>query len=192
MNWEERYRSGNTPWDLGEPHPELARCLAAGWPKKPEPGRAFVPGCGTGYDALALARAGWSVTAIDLVDATAGRLGRELSARSGRFVVADALEFDDEERFDLVWDHTFFCAIDPSRRTDWRAMVGRVLRDAGMVAGISFPEDRTLEDGGPPWGMSVETVEDLLERFDLIDVRPPDSPVVRRLGRERWYELRRD
>lgn len=191
MRWEEHYRSGDTPWDLGRAHPELESRLSSGWVQGAPPGRVCVPGCGTGHDALAFSRAGWSVTAIDIVDATDGRLDRELRSRKGEFVEGDALSLIDRDRFDLVWDHTFFCAIDPRKRPDWGEMVGRLVRPGGFLAGISFPEDRGVKAGGPPWGTSVETISGFLDGFELIEAARPTRTVQRRRGREHWYTFAR-
>ncbi|MDX1584357.1 MAG: methyltransferase domain-containing protein [Thermoanaerobaculia bacterium] len=189
MNWEEHYESGHTPWDLGQAHPELERRLTEGWSEDVRSKRVFVPGCGTGHDALAFARAESIVTAVDLVDATGGRLGRDLTARGGEFLQGDALELDRPNGFDLVWDHTFFCALEPERRSAWSRMVRRLVRRGGLVAGISFPEDRDEESGGPPWGMSVGELSKWLDGFDLVEAAEPLETVDRRRGREHWYLL---
>jgi len=62
IDWESKYRSGETPWDRGAPNPALTQWLAD---DALPPGRALVPGCGRGYEVMTLARAGWQVTAID-------------------------------------------------------------------------------------------------------------------------------
>ncbi|HYM97560.1 MAG TPA: hypothetical protein VET26_09670 [Candidatus Sulfotelmatobacter sp.] len=50
------YRLGRPAWDTSEPEPELNK-LAVGR----VPGRALDLGCGTGTDAIDLARRGWQV-----------------------------------------------------------------------------------------------------------------------------------
>ena len=79
-DWAAHYAAANTPWDLGGPHPELSQRLSDGDLAPPRDGaRALVPGCGHGHDALALARRGWVVTAVDLVADLAETLGKELA-----------------------------------------------------------------------------------------------------------------
>ena len=60
--WEERYRSRERPAEdfATAPVPLLARTAA-----QLPPGRALDLACGTGRNALWLARQGWSVTAVD-------------------------------------------------------------------------------------------------------------------------------
>ena len=60
------YRVGFTPWDNDEIPAELA-ALVDGDDALP-PGRALDIGCGTGTQAVHLARAGWTVTGIDAVE----------------------------------------------------------------------------------------------------------------------------
>lgn len=119
-DWANRYQSGTTPWDLGRPHDELVRRL----PELGPPGTALVPGAGRGHDAAALAAAGWSVTAIDFAPVLADHLAQAVGP-NGRVVIGDVLDFSPPSPIDLVFDHTFFCAIPPDRRPDfgrWVAM----------------------------------------------------------------------
>ena len=63
-NWEERYQTGDMPWEKGEPSPGLVDFLA-GHPELPK-GTVCVPGCGTGHDVRACAMAGFSAYGYDL------------------------------------------------------------------------------------------------------------------------------
>ena len=63
-DWEALYQANDTFWDHGVASPGLVDYLAAN-PALP-PGQTLVPGCGSGHDARALAKAGWSVTGLDL------------------------------------------------------------------------------------------------------------------------------
>ena len=190
MDWAGRYRGGDTPWDLGRPHPELVRRLAAG--ELGPPGRALVPGCGRGHDALALAGAGWEVTALDLV-ALEGPSLSFFAARGGRFLVRDALGFASDTPFDLVLDHTFFCAVEPSERPAWGRMVTRTLAPAGRLFALIFPVGRAPEEGGPPFGMHAgDLLAALGEGFTLECDEPTREPIAERRWGERWAVLRRD
>src|SRR4030095_13582194 len=63
-DWEERYQTGDMPWEKGEASPGLVDFLVA----HPELPRASVavPGCGTGHDVRAWARAVFEAHAFDL------------------------------------------------------------------------------------------------------------------------------
>lgn len=58
--FELRYLFGRAPWDTGITPPEVMTFL-----DRTPPGRALDLGCGTGTNALEMARRGWEVTAID-------------------------------------------------------------------------------------------------------------------------------
>lgn len=185
-DWAQRYHSGDTPWDLGAAHPELiARLAAGGLAPLGERRRALVGGAGRGHDGLALARAGWQVTAIDFVDATDGALARELTALGGEFRGEDALSHGAPGVFDLIFEHTFFCAIDPAARPRWGEFVRRSLAPEGRLCVLVFPVGKSASEGGPPYGT---TTEDLLAALGPEFVAKIDEPVSRRAERRSWSE----
>lgn len=191
IDWSERYRTLDTPWNLGGPHPELVRRLELLDPAPRDGFRdALVAGCGHGHDALALAAAGFVVTAVDIVHDLRDHLEEKLAALGGRFVIADALALEGEA-FDFVFDHTFFCAIDPSMRADWGAMIRRVLRPGGVLTSIVYPFSKPMEAGGPPWGVSRDAIETAVGAgFETV----ADEEVVEKGHQtwpERWLVMRR-
>lgn len=157
--WSARYDAADTPWDLGRASPLLAEVLSAdpALGRPDGPGRALVPGCGRGHDAVALAVAGWDVVAVDIAPATEPIAGPALAEAGARFELGDALAHDDGP-YDLVFDHTFFCALPLRLRPAFGALCHRVLGPDGVVASVIFPIDRAHDDGGPPFGMSVDDV----------------------------------
>ncbi len=192
-DWAARYRGADTPWDLGAAHPELqARVRELAKFREASGGRALVAGCGRGHDALCLAEAGWRVTALDIVDATAGDLGRRLSQLGGTFRVEDALGAGNGEKFDLVFEHTFFCAIDPALRPRWGASMGRALTQGGALCALVFPVGKPAADGGPPFGNSTADMlaalgSGFVARLDQVVTHG----VARRSWPERWVEFAR-
>lgn len=57
-----------TPWDKNGPQPALVELLETEASRQllPTQGTALVPGCGTGYDVVLLARQGLVVTGLDI------------------------------------------------------------------------------------------------------------------------------
>ncbi|KAA3606736.1 MAG: methyltransferase domain-containing protein [Planctomycetota bacterium] len=196
VDWAARYQEGHTPWDLGGPHPELAARLDRRDPdliRSPDtPARALVPGCGRGHDALALAEAGWRVTALDIVPALAPELAPALEKQGGRFQVGDALAYQADPPFDLLFEHTFFCALAPAKRPIYGHMAQRILRPGGRLAAIVFPIGREPKSDGPPYSMTVEDLSAALgSGFRLLENRPVAHPGKGRAWPEVWADFER-
>jgi SAM-dependent methyltransferase len=169
MDWAERYADDNTPWDMGRAHPELARRLAdhrLAASASASARRVLVPGCGRGHDALALARAGFAVTAVDIVAQLESSVGSALAAHGGRFVVSDALSLS--EPHELLFEHTFFCALPPTLRPRYGEMAARCVAPGGTLHAVVFPLDKTPRDQGPPFQMTTGDLSSALgDAFEL-------------------------
>lgn len=187
--WSARYDLGFTPWDLNNPHPELTRRLSD------DPslgqiavGRAYVPGCGTGHDALALAAAGWHVTAVDFAPAVESDLRRRLAPFDCEVHIDDALSFESEIPYDVVFEHTFFCALDLEMRPTFGGMVQRLLADTGSFMSIVYPLGKPMEGGGPPWGADPATITDVLGPAFKMTVEAEKGSVPGRRWPHVWAE----
>jgi len=130
---------------------------------------ALVPGCGRAYDALALAEHGFeSVLAIDLspaacqaAQAELAEIGDSMSTAGQRVDVRCGNFFELEGQYDLIWDNTFLCALDPEVRERWAQQMKALIAPGGELITCVFPiGDR---EGGPPYAMSVPLVHELLE-----------------------------
>jgi hypothetical protein len=63
---------------------------------------------------------------------------------------------------DLVWDHTFLCALPLGLRPAVGELARRVVRPGGLVASGVFPVDRPRGEEGPPWPYRVEDMDEAL------------------------------
>lgn len=188
--WEDLY-AGPPPWDLGEPAPPFVSLLARG--EVAPPGRVAVLGCGRGHEALLFARRGFDVVGFDFA-APAVEAGRQAARAAGlearcRFEMRDI--FAIEGAFDLVVEHTCFCAIDPARREDYVATVARILKPGGLLLGLFYL--RPNDPKGPPWPSERAELERVFVHegpFDLVSERVPADSIARRAGRE-WLTVLR-
>jgi ubiquinone/menaquinone biosynthesis C-methylase UbiE len=132
---ERAYRDGThrRQWEVPA-SPELADVLAA--LELPAGSEALDVGCGTGADAVFMARAGLSVIGVD-ISPTALGLARERAERAGvmvRWLAADVLELPLEDAsLDLVTDRGCLHHIADADRPRYTAEIGRVLRPGGLL-----------------------------------------------------------
>src|SRR5258708_2637420 len=136
--WEERYQSGDMPWEKGAPSPGLVEFLAA-HPKLPR-GTVCVPGCGTGHDVRAWAGAGFDVFGYDIAP-SAIRLAAERTREAGlsaQFQLGDFLADPPPLRFDWIFEHTLFCAIQPNQRNDYVRAVLDCLNPNALYLTVNY------------------------------------------------------
>jgi len=186
--WETQYQTGDPQWDKGAPSPGLVDFLTA----HPElrGGSVVVPGCGTGHDVRALARAGFVATGLDFAP-SAIRLAIERTSAAGLqagFQLCDFLGDPAPEPADWVFEHTLFCALPPVARDDYLRAVLRWLKPGGHYLAVNY---MICDPDGPPWAV---TREELLARFTphfdrLADWLPRSYP--NRVGKEWMFWWRR-
>jgi len=165
----QRYASGDTPWDTGVPSSELVRVVEAGG----LPGRSMLElGCGTGTNAVELARRGYRVTAVDLVE-TAVQKGIDKARLAGvsvRFLSGDLNRIDLGGPFDSVFDSGVYHGI---RRRDLAGFLSTLER-------VTRPKSRWLSlagnsnepnPSGPPLVSEAEIRRELEGSFRIIELR---------------------
>ena len=158
-DWQERYQTEDTPWDKGEPAPGLVD-----WLKKQtlDPNaRILVPGCGRGHDASAWAKAGFDTTGMDLAEiALSDAREKYESLPNLAFFPGNFLDEKPQEPYDLIFEHTLYCAIDPARREDYAKSLPNWLKPGGYFLAIHFIFP--LDEEGPPFGASKD---EIINRF---------------------------
>lgn len=186
VDWEARYRAGDTPWDEGA-SPALTAFLS----KHPMQGEILVPGCGTGHDVRAIAMHGGRVLGLDLSE-TALRMALSAPRVPGEtYELGDLFDLPASwtGRFDWVVEHTCFCAIPPTRRSDYLQAITRVLKPGGHYFGIFYMTPAAPK--GPPHGTTLEEISSLFNPgFELLEEWIPPETFEGREGRE-LCQLRR-
>ncbi len=157
-HWDEAYQ-GSPPWDIGYPQPAFAALVKDGEIK---PGRALDIGCGTGENALLLAKSGCTVTGIDLVEAAINRARSKAKDRSlsADFIVGNVLSLDllfSEGTFDIVIDSGLFHVMTDEERPAFAKQVHRVLKQGGNYFMMCFSDKDTGTQG--PRRISKEEIK---------------------------------
>lgn len=159
--WDASYHHGPAPWDIGRPQPAVVRVAAEGGFSGP----VLDAGCGTGENALHIARLGLPVIGVDVAE-TALAMAREKAATAGseidiEFVAADAFHLDQLGRkFQTVLDCGLFHTFDGEERTRYVASLASVTERDGTLYVLCF------SDEGPDTGPHPMTQEELRAPFN--------------------------
>lgn len=187
--WDETYRSGRAPWDVGHPQSAFVRLADEGAITSP----VLDSGCGTGEHALYFAARGLDAVGVDFssvaIDAARGKAAeRRLQAE---FIVHDVLNLQSlGQEFRTVVDsgtfHVFNVESDVRR---YVAGLRAVLAPAGVLHLLCFSDAQPGEVGprrvsqadlraafGDGW--SIESIEPA-----TFDANPPIGPARAWLAR---------
>ena len=124
------------PWDTGISPPELIQFMAGH-----APGRALDLGCGTGTNAIELAKRGWKVTGIDFAR-RAIRTARSKAKMVGvetEFRVADVSKLPGiAGPFDLILDIGCFHSLPSASKKTYLANLDQLLSTSGSFMLYAF------------------------------------------------------
>jgi SAM-dependent methyltransferase len=187
-DWEKRYQTGDMPWEKGAPSPGLVEYLKN---NPPLAGKILVPGCGFGHDVRAISNLQNEVSGLDL--AASAICGAQKFPHTGNetYRLGDLFDLPTEMLgvFDWVWEHTCFCAIDPSMRSEYARSVAGALKPGGHLLAIFYLN--TGHEEGPPFDVTIAELDTLFGgAFELVREWPPGAAYPGREGRE-WMRLLR-
>ena len=182
--WDERFRTGCMPWDQAGV-PDAFRAFAARHDKRP----VLIPGCGSAYEALWLAQAGWPVRAIDFSANAIAAARVQLGAYGDLVEQADFFTYTPPWVPQWIYERAFLCALPTARRADYADRMAALLTPGGLLAGVFF---LGATQKGPPFGIERDALDALLApHFELIEDEPVSDSIAVFAGRERWLVWRR-
>jgi SAM-dependent methyltransferase len=169
IEWNDRYRDGNLPWDTGQPSSQLQRVVT----QTPlQPCRALELGCGTGTNCVWLAQQGFDVTGVDLAPLAVERAEERAHAAgvNVRFVVADVLQLPDlGGPFEFFFDRGCYHAVRRDAPDAYAPAVARQLA-AGARGLILAGNAREPHDHGPPVVTEEQIRHELGPAFRILDL----------------------
>ncbi len=164
--WTNIYQTETPGWEKGHEAVWLPMALPQ---LKLGPSRVLVLGCGSGHDAAYLAKAGHKVTAVDISpEAIKGAKEKYGEVKNLSFLQSDlfGLPREWEGQFDLILEHTCYCAIDPARRNELVKYWHKLLSEKGQLLGAFFVMEK--RDGPPFGGSEWEVKQRLNKRFEFL------------------------
>lgn len=192
-DWENCYRTGEMPWDKGSPAPPLVEMIERHGPGVFGDGPVLVPGCGLGHDVRAIAGHGIPVIGLDISETAVQQANAIVKSGAEVYELGDYLspEWCEGRHFSAIWEHTCFCAIDPSQRPAYARSAAAVIEPGGMLTGVFYltPNGPGEEMDGPPFNSTIEEIEALFfPHFEKVDAWIPQNAFPGREGKE-WVAL---
>lgn len=181
--WMNVYKTEPNPgWNLNEPAAAFKDML----PRLKLPkSRILVLGCGEGHDAALFAQAGHVVTAVDFSKEAISR-GKQKYANltNLNFYESDIFHLPQDWNFsfDIVVEHTCFCAIPPDKRNELIRLYRRMLHEEGQLLAVFFAMEKR---SGPPYGSTEWEIRKRTEQgFHYLFWGRLRNSIPSRLGRE--------
>lgn len=186
------YRLGFTPWEhehIEQPLVDLVEGKHA-----PPAGRALDVGCGTGRDAVYLARHGWQVTGVDVVPQALGRAARRAADAGvavrwvqGDISAPDTLDLGHD--FGLLVDLGCFHGLRATQRQRAAEAMTKAAAPGATMLLFAFSPGRR---GPAPRGLDEAELRSRFPGWDLASARRATDVVLRGPARNAdpfWYRL---
>ncbi len=182
--WNDKYINHQTGWDLGEVSPPIKQWADSFDNKK---AKILIPGCGNAHEAEYLLKIGFQdLTLIDISHNLVENLKKKFENETRIKVICDDF-FNLTNKYDVVIEQTFFCALNPELRTNYVLKMKEILNPNGILIGVLF--NRQFE-GGPPFGGDIFEYQKIFSpSFKINTMRPCLNSIKPRQGSELWVEM---
>ena len=169
--FEEYYRTGDTPWDIGKPDFNLIQIVTT---ISIQPCRALEIGCGTGDNAIWLAQQKFEVLASDTSEVAIEK-AKEKAQQAGvqcSFRVADILNSGLQETpFGFAFDRGCFHTLDSGKdRKRFAQQVHLHLADGGLWLSLIGNADEKRLGPGPPQRSASDIVNAVGRYFEILSL----------------------
>jgi len=147
--WDNRYKTKDIRWDIGDISTPLQHYFDQ---LRDKSIKILIPGGGNSYEAEYLHVNGFqNVYVIDISEVALSNLKKRVPTfPTTHLIHQDFFELNDT--FDLIIEQTFFCALHPNLRTSYAEKMSQLLRSKGKLVGLLFND--ALYDDRPPFGGS--------------------------------------
>ncbi len=170
-HFEEQYKAGTTPWDIGKPDFNLVQTVTA---LPVAPSKALEIGCGTGDNAIWLSQQNFTVVGVDSSE-IAIKKARQKAATAKvtcTFAVLNILKGHvDGTPFGFAFDRGCFHTVDsPKQRRIFAKQVYAVLENNGVWLSLIGNADEKRVGEGPPRLSAKEIVTAVEPDFEILSL----------------------
>jgi methyl halide transferase len=179
--WNDRYQSGDVPWDTGYPSTELIQTIEE---EGISPSRALELGCGTGTNSIWLAQQGFNVTAVDISPLALEQARHKAESANVHvsFLEVDVLNPPPlEAPFPFFFDRGCYHVV---RRIDVDRFLSTMERisEPGTIGLVLTGNAKEKYEPGPPVVREQEIRQELGRVFDIVRLREFRFDQVERVG----------
>lgn len=181
--WEDRYRQAATGWDIGEVSPPLRAYIDQLENKNL---KILIPGGGNSYEAEYLHSRGFkNVYVNDIARLPLENFKKRVpSFPDSHLLLKDFFNID--QKFDLIFEQTFFCALPIDKRENYVAKMYELLSPKGELTGVLF--NSQFDKEGPPFGGSREEYLRLFQtKFIIKTLEDCYNSISPRQGNELFF-----
>lgn len=182
--WDSRYLHNETGWDMNQVSPPLKGYIDS---LEDKDLKILIPGCGNAYEAEYLLEKGFNkVTLIDLSKVVTERLKEKYKGKPIRIVNENF--FDHPDKYDLILEQTFFCALVPSLWKNYVEKCYSLLNNNGKIAGVFFNKSFTSSE--PPFIANDDEYRKLFQpAFTFLKFESCTNSIAPRMGYELFFEF---
>lgn len=180
--WEKRYENNDAAWDIGYVSTPLKEYIDQ---LENKTIKILIPGAGNAYELDYLIQKGFqNVFVIDYAQQPIDAIINRNKALEKHLICDDF--FNHSEKYDLIIEQTFFCALEPNLREKYVSKMFDLLSQKGKIAGLLFNFE--LTDVGPPFGGSHEEYINLFsEKFTIKTLEPAYNSIKPRTNKELFF-----
>ncbi len=183
--WNNRYKTDDFGWDIGAASTPL-KCYIEQLKNKDL--RILIPGAGNAYEAELLYKLGFKNSyVLDFAETPL----KNFKNRFPHFPDEQLIQqdfFEHQNRYDLILEQTFFCALNPNLRLRYAKHMNELLNANGKLVGLLF-NDALNKDHPPFGGSTIEYINLFNPYFEIKQFANCYNSIKPREGREIFMTL---
>ena len=158
--WNNRYRTNEFSWDIGDVSEPLKAYFEQLTNKNL---KILIPGAGNAYEAEFLFNNGFkNVFVLDFALEPLENIKKRVpSFPTNQLIHQDF--FSHNDTYDLIIEQTFFCALNPSLRNQYAKHMHQLLNKTGKLVGVLFNDTLNLDK--PPFGGNKQEYETIFTPY---------------------------